>query len=70
MTLFSVLDRENTPHMWRSEEIIEGKKPHGWYRVYGSVCTGFQYMYMGCSGNNRVCTHVVVGIATYVRGFQ
>jgi hypothetical protein len=30
--------------------------------------SSFPYMYTGCSGNNRVCTQVVVGTIMYVHG--
>jgi hypothetical protein len=49
----------------------EGKKPRGWCGPYKRVRTRFQYMYVGCSGNSRVCTRVAVGtvhVCTQVPG--
>jgi hypothetical protein len=77
-SLFFVLDRESTPHVWRREAVAEGKK----YTVCGadrmeasvrdfSTCTRCSGNSRICtrvvSGNNRVCTWVVVETVAYVR---
>jgi hypothetical protein len=38
----------------------------------GHMCEGTScsYMYVGCSGFNRVCTHVAVGTIVYVCGLD
>jgi hypothetical protein len=58
--------------VWRREVVVEGKNPRGWRRPYISIGKGFQYMYVscsmyvGCNGNNCVCTRVPGRTVMYV----
>jgi hypothetical protein len=64
------MDREITPHVWIREVAVEGENPCGWYRLYISVGTRFQYMYASYSGNSHICTWVAMRTIVYVHGFK
>jgi hypothetical protein len=70
-SLSYVLGRKITPHVWKREKTVEGRDCT--YEVFVQVfihVRGFQWeqlcTYLGCSGNNRICTWVVVRIITYI----
>jgi hypothetical protein len=76
-SLFFVLGRESTLHVWRRETTQKGRSHmcgadcmESLYRISVHVC-GFQWeqscMYVGFSGDSRVCTRVVVETVVYIR---